>query len=119
MKFLISTVAIACLSFLSGVYFAWWSFAVPALIIGLLIPQKGIRNFFSGFIGVFGLWVGLTYWIDSANGGILSNRMAQILPVGGNVLYLHLLTAAVGGLIGGLAALTGKYVRSLIPAPTH
>jgi hypothetical protein len=41
--------------------------------------------------------------------------MAQILPVGGKVIYLHLLTASVGGLLGGLASLSGKHIRSLLP----
>ncbi len=119
MKFWISLFAIALTGFLTGLYFPWWSFAVPTLLIGALMPQKGARNFLSGFLGIFLLWLGLTSWIDSANGGLLSARMALVLPVGGKVIFLHLLTALVGGLIAGLASLTGKYLRSLLPKQTH
>ncbi|MEN9497227.1 MAG: hypothetical protein RL750_126 [Bacteroidota bacterium] len=115
MKFWLSIVAIALIGFLCGLYMPWWSIALPAFVIGLLIPQKGSWNFVSGFLGIFLLWLGLTVWIDAENGGLLAARMAQILPVGGKVIYLHLLTASVGGLLGGLASLSGKHIRSLLP----
>ena len=56
MKFWISLFAIALTGFLTGLYFPWWSFAVPTLLIGALMPQKGARNFLSGFLGIFLLW---------------------------------------------------------------
>jgi len=113
MKFLISLLAIALLSFVAGIYLPWWSVAGVAFLVALSIPQRAWKNFVAGFLGVFLLWIGLTWWIDRANGGILSARMAIILPVGGNVIYLHLLTALVGGLVGGMASLSGGYVRVL------
>ena len=113
MKFIISLLAIALLSFVAGLYFPWWSIAGVAFGVALSMPQRPWKNFVAGFLGVFLLWIGLTWWIDRANGGILSAKMAIILPVGGQVLYLHLLTALVGGLIGGLAALSGGYARAL------
>ena len=112
MKFWISLLATALLSFVAGIYLPWWSIALVAFLIAYAIPQRPWKNFVSGFLGVFLLWIGLTLWIDRANGGILSARMAVILPVGGNVVYLHLLTALVGGLVGGLAALSGRYVQA-------
>ncbi|MBM3432129.1 MAG: hypothetical protein FJX92_03880 [Bacteroidetes bacterium] len=115
MKFLISQLAVALAGFLTGLFFPWWTFAVAALLIGALMPQKGGWNFVSGFLGIFLLWLGLTLWIDSANGGILSARMAWVLPMKGQVIYLHLLTAGLGGLIAGLASQAGKYLRALFP----
>ena len=113
MKFLISLLAIVLLSFVAGLYLPWWSVAVVAFGVALTMPQRSWKIFLAGFFGVFLLWIGLTWWIDRANGGILSSKMAIILPVGGNVIYLHLLTAFVGGLVGGLASLSGGYVRAL------
>lgn len=118
MKFWLSVLSVAIVSFLCGLYLPWWSVAIPAFFTGLLMPQQGMRNFLSGFLGVFLLWLGLTLWIDSANEGVLALRMAQILPVGGQVVYLHVLTAFLGGMLGGLASLSGKYLRSLVPDRT-
>ncbi len=113
MKFWISLFATALLSFVAGIYLPWWSIGIVAFLIALVMPLRPWKNFIAGFLGVFLLWIGLTMWIDQANGGILTARMAIVLPVGGNVIYLHLLTALVGGLVGGLAALSGCYVRAV------
>jgi hypothetical protein len=118
MKSLIAIFSTAVLSFLVGIFLPWWTIAVAAGLVALLLPQKSLTSFLCGFAGVFFLWLGLTIWIDQSNGGILSTRMAQVLPVGGNVLLLHLLTALVGGLIGGLAALSGKHLRSIFSTAT-
>ncbi len=116
MKFLISVLAIGAMTLLAGNYLPWWSVAIPALLVGMLMPLKNAWNFLSGFLGVSLCWLGMTWWIDSQNGGILSGRMAHVLPVGGNALYLHLLSALMGGLIAGLASLAGKYIRSSLPS---
>lgn len=118
MKFWISVAAVSLTGFLTGLFFPWWSFAIPAVLIGALMPQKGAWNFVSGFLGTSLLWLGLTLWIDSANGGILTARMAWVLPVGGKVILLHLLTAGLGGLIAGLASQSGKFLRDLLPKQT-
>ena len=112
-KFFVTLLATTLLCFVASLYWPWWSIAVVASLIACLLPLKPWENFLSGFLGVFLLWIGLTWWIDRANGGMLSARMAQVLPVGGKVIYLHLLTAFVGGLVGGLAALSGNCIRSL------
>jgi hypothetical protein len=49
---------------------------------------------------------------DVANAHLLSSKVAQILPLGGSYVVLILVTALVGGLLGGFAALTGAYLRS-------
>lgn len=113
MKFWISLVSTALLCFVAGLYLPWWSIAPVAFLIAAAMPQRPWKSFSGAFLGVFLLWIGLTWWIDRENGGLLSGRMAQVLPVGGKVLYLHLLTALLGGLVGGLAALSGTYVRSI------
>ena len=114
MKFLISLIATSLLSFAACLVLPWWSIAGVAFAVAALIPQRTWKSFSAGFLGVFLLWLGLTLWIDRENGGVLSARMVQVLPVGGQVLYLHLLTAAVGGLVGGLAAISGQQARSLL-----
>lgn len=111
MKFIISTILIALLSFAAGLYLGWWSLAVAAFGVALLIRLKPWQSWLSGFLGVFLLWGILAIWIDIKNQHILSQKIAQLLPVGGSVFLLVLLTALIGGIVAGCAALTGAYAR--------
>lgn len=110
MKFLITTLLIALLSFLTGLYLPWWCFALAACLIGALIPQRPFLSFLAGFLALFLLWGGLAWMIDAANNSILSGKIAQILPLGGSSVLLILVTAFVGALVGGGAALAGTYL---------
>jgi hypothetical protein len=60
---------------------------------------------------LFLLWAGMALVKDAANEHILSAKVATILPLGGSYLVLILVTGIVGGLVSGLAALTGSYIR--------
>jgi hypothetical protein len=111
MKFIISIILIALLSFAAGMYLGWWSLALTAFAVSALIPLKPWQAWVSGFLGLFLLWGVLAWWIDVRNLHILSQKMAQVLPAGGSVTVLILLTALVGGLVAGFAALTGSYLR--------
>jgi len=59
----------------------------------------------------FLLWEILAWWIDNKNDGILSQKIAQILPLGGSTVFLILITSLIGALVAGLAALTASYLR--------
>ena len=111
MKFIVSLLLIALLSFAAGLYLPWWSVAVCAFVVSVLIIQQPFRAFLAGFAGVLLLWLILSWWVDAANDQILSHKIAQIFPLGGASFLLILVTAIVGGLVGGLAALSGSYLR--------
>src|SRR5687768_10211416 len=111
MKFVISLFLTALLSFAAGLYLPWWSIALCAFIVSVLILQQPVKAFLAGFSGVFLLWLIFSWSIDSANDQILSHKIAQIFPLGGVSFLLILVTALVGGLVGGFAALTGSYLR--------
>lgn len=111
MKFLISILLTALLSFTAGLYLPWWSIAVCGFIVSALILQPPMKAFLAGFLGVFLLWLVFSWIIDSRNNHILSQRIAAILPFGGMSLLLILITALVGGLVTGMAALSASYLR--------
>jgi len=111
MKLVITTLLIALLSFCCGLYLPWWSFAAVAFIVSLLIPQQPLKAFLSGFLGLFLLWGLLALILDLANESILSTKVAQILPLGGSSVALILVTAFVGALVGGGAALAGAFLK--------
>lgn len=112
MKFLVAIVLTSILAFISGLFLPWWGIAITSLLVAVLIHQKAGKAFLSGLLGVMLLWVGLAWWIDMKNNGVLSKKIAQLLPLGGNVILLILVTGLLGGLVGGFAAMTGSYLRT-------
>ena len=100
------------LTFIAGKFFPWWSLAIVAFLVALLIHQQSGKAFLSGFLGVFLLWAGLAWWIDIKNDGYLSKKIAELLPLGGSSVMLIFVTALVGALVAGFGAMTGSFLRS-------
>lgn len=112
MRLILATLLTATLSFLAGLYTPWWSIAIISFLVALLIKQRYGVAFLSGFLGIFLCWGILALWIDMKNNHVLSNKMAQLLPLGGSSILLILVTGLVGGLVGGFAAMSGSSLRS-------
>lgn len=114
MRFLLSFLIIALLGYIAGEYLPWWSIAIVAFITAFAMGQKASRSFLAGFTGIFLLWTALALWIDARNEGLLSTKIATLFPLGGSGILLILVTALVGGLVGGFAALSGSSLRGLM-----
>ncbi len=112
MKFLVSFLLTAILSFISGLFLPWWGIAIIALLVALIIHQRPGMAFLSGLLGVMVVWSGLALAIDIKNHGVLSGRIASVLPLGGNSILLIVVTGLVGGLVAGFAAMSGSYLRA-------
>lgn len=114
MKFITAIILTAMTGFIAGIlsFSPWWGFAITSLLVAVLVHQKAGKAFLAGFLGIFLLWAGLAWWIDMKNNGILSHKIAQILPLGGNTLLLIIITGVVGGLVAGFAAMSGSYLRA-------
>jgi len=112
MKFLVSIVLTALLAFVFGLYLSWWTIAVTAFLVALIIPQFPWKAFICGFLGIFILWGVIAWWIDMKNSGILSAKIAVLFHLPASSALMILLTAFIGGLIGGFAALSGSYLRA-------
>jgi len=118
LKYISSIVLTALLSFIAGIFLPWWSIALSACLVSLIIPQKPSLSFLAGFLGVFLLWEILAWRIDANNSGILSHKIANILPLGGSAVFLIILSSLIGAVVAGSAALAGAYARRwIIKAP--
>jgi hypothetical protein len=111
MRFLLATLLTALLSFLVGLYLPWWSIAIIAFGVALLVPQRVYLGFLSGFTGIFLLWSCLAFWIDSKNNSILSQKVSELMQLGGSSILLVLVTAFIGALVGGFAGMAGSSLR--------
>ena len=112
-KFIITVLLTVIAAYAVGIYgnLPWWSFVVTNILIAVAIPQKPIYAFLSGVLGIGLLWFSLAFIIDSQNNHLLSSKVANVLPLHGSYISLIILTTVVGALLGGLAALTGSYIR--------
>lgn len=111
MKFIINLILIALLSFVSGLFLPNWVIAPVAFVVTLLIPLKPLAAFLSGFFALFLVWGGLAMAANAANDGILATRIANLFQLNGSAAALILVTALVGGLMGGGGALTASFLQ--------
>lgn len=110
MKFIISSLLIALLSFVACLYLPWWSIAIVAFIVAVLIPQSSGLSFLAGFSSLFLLWASLSFWISNTNHHILAHKVSLLILKIDNPFLLMLATAIIGALVAGLAAFTGSFL---------
>ncbi|HAO45859.1 MAG TPA: hypothetical protein PLZ45_14865 [Ferruginibacter sp.] len=111
MKFIVSLLLTALLSFAACLYLPWWSIALAAFAVAALIPQKPGRSFFAGFLALFLLWGLLSLWMSNANEHILAHKISLLMLNMDNPWLLVLATALIGALVAGFAALSGSFLR--------
>jgi hypothetical protein len=111
MKLLSAIILTALLGYAAPLFFSWWSFAITSLIVAVVVHQTPAKAFLAGFVGLSFLWGIHAAIIDTSNDHILSQRVAYILPLNGSSMALIWITAIIGGLVSGFAALTGSFAR--------
>lgn len=111
MRFILSILLTAALSFLAGMYLPWWSIAVVAFLVALLLQQRIGYSFLSGFVGVFLCWAFIEIWIDIKNDHVLSYKIADLFHLAGSSALLIVVSSFIGALVGGFAAVAGSSLR--------
>lgn len=111
MKFLISLLLIIVLSLAAGIWLPFWSVALVAFAVSALIPQGSWMALLCGFLAVFVTWAALAFCLDHANHHLLGDRISTLFFKTESPLLLVVLTGFVGGLVGGLSALSGSFVH--------
>lgn len=110
MKSILHVVLVAGISAITQLFLPFWSVAIVAFAVSLAFNSKGAISFIAGFSGIALLWFLAAWTIDLQTNSILSEKIANILPLQGNVMALILITAFLGGLVGGFGALCGSMV---------
>jgi hypothetical protein len=114
MKIIVSIILIAICAFVLGIYMPWWSLAIAAFLVPLLIDQKPGWAFLSGFTALFLLWGLMSSMISSANEQVLAHKISRLILSADNPTLLILVTALLGALVAGMAALSGSLLRKII-----
>jgi hypothetical protein len=108
MKFFIQLLAIIVLAYLLELFLPWYYIAVASFVMGYVLKSKA--NFLAGFLAIGILWFAKAWLQDSAGSSDLAERVAHIFALPKKEL-LFLVTAIVGGLVGGFAALSGSLLK--------
>lgn len=114
MKFITSLIVTAILSYALCLFLPWWSIAIAAFLVSALVPQRAGISFVMGFLSLFLLWGTMSWMISSANHDILAHRISLLVLKLDNPLLLILVTALIGAVVGGLAALAGSFAHKRI-----
>ena len=79
MKFLVSVLLIAIVSFVACIYLPWWSIAIVAFLVIILIPQKALHAFMAGFVAIFISWSVIAFNISYKNDHIIVHKISMII----------------------------------------
>ena len=107
MRILLLSISVIILGFLTQQLLPWWTIILVAGIVSLFFDLTTTQRFAAAFLAVFLLWGGYAGWLNHLNEGILAERMGELLG-GQSGFVMVLATAFLGGLFGGLGALTAS-----------
>ena len=101
---------ILLLSAICSYFLPWWFVAVIAFFAAIFLGKKPGRAFLAGFFAVFLAWSLLALFKSMPNDNILATRVAHLMQLP-NWILLLVVTGIIGGLVGGMAALSGALIR--------
>jgi hypothetical protein len=107
MRFIIQIVAISIGSFIVQQWLPWYSIAIVSGLVGFTWPTSA--NFLGGFMAISLLWFLMITFSATATPR-LYQAVTEIFNLP-SVWILKCITCCFGGIIGGLACLTGSLYR--------
>ena len=113
MKFLIQVILTVLLSYVAEHFLPWWTIGICAAIVAISLSLSKITAFWGGFTSISLLWMIAATSIDVYTNSVLSSKIAPLLGFQSST-SLVLLTGLVGGMVGGLGALSGQQLRTLL-----
>ena len=111
-KNILSNLALAMAYVVLPLFLPWWSVAIAALVFGYLATNA--RRAFSLASSILALVWGVWAQVHNvANAGLLAGKIGALFG-GISSIQLVLITAALGGLIGGLFGYLGYSFKKVI-----
>ena len=109
---LILIIIVSC--FLAQSFLPWWIIAPICLIVSFFLSSSKKQAFWTGFAGIFILWLVKILSLSLPNEHLLANKVGQVfmLPASDtNWVVLIFVSSLIGGVVGGLSSLTGYSFR--------
>ena len=90
----------------------WWVVALIPFLVNAWRPSGAVFAFVVSFAAIATLWFSYGLYLHINSEGSMSNRIAEIFSLPSGILLL-VVTTIVGGLVGGVAGLSGYFVQQL------
>lgn len=104
----------ALLAFAGALFLPWWGVLIGPLVYGFFAPKlKAGQAAFVGFTAIGLLWSLLMVMKSLPNDFTAANRFAELLGLGSPVVLI-LVTAVLGGILGGLSGLSGRLLANVL-----
>lgn len=103
-------ILILLISLVAQFFLPWWVITPIAFVLAAWIGNKPGKSFGNAFSAIFILWACMALLRTLPNENLLANRVSQVLSSsekGMHWLLLVGITATIGGLVAGTAALAG------------
>lgn len=94
------------LSLLAGFILPWWMIAIIAFFAAFFMGKTPGKSFGAGFLAIATAWIILMLIKSIPNENVLANRVSALFHLPGWI-WIVLVTAIIGGLVGGFAAMSG------------
>ena len=117
MRFILTLIIIIIATVAAQLYLPWWSMVIVCYVVAGLAGMRGAKSFVTGFSAIFLLWGGYALYLNQ--GSLLPIKMAGLFnnldsTFGEYSPYALVgITALLGGLLGGMAAMTGSLGRNV------
>lgn len=108
MKFIVSVILYAALSFAISLYLPWWTIVFPVYMVSAVMQLKPGVSFLAAFISIFILWGLFALIISINNDHVLANKMSVLIFKNENPWLLIIVTGLIGGIVAGFSALSGS-----------
>ena len=112
MKFLLQFTVILISSLILQLFLPWLIVAIVAMAAGyLLSTEKGWHNFLAGFLAIVVLWTVAAMFFNFWGGSLIAGRLGRQFGLPAPGVTLPLISGMIGGIAGGLGALTGGALK--------
>ena len=113
MRFIIQVVLTCLLGYVAEQFLPWWVISFCAFTVAIGLSMNSVSAFLGGFTANSLLWMIVATTIDVRTSSIISTKIAPLLGFQSSTLLI-LLTGLVGGTVGGMGALSGQQLRTLL-----
>lgn len=112
--FIIKLLIISILSLALSFFLPWYTPFIICFLTGLILSNKPGNNFLAGLLGVGIFWLCYAIFLDLKNEHVLSAKIATLFSTSLNTQItssvLIMVTTFLGGILGGLSAMSGAMI---------
>lgn len=108
MRAVVQTAVILAMGLAFELFLPWWSIAIAGCLAGYGIHAR--LSFLTGFVAIVILWLSRILIFEHGAATPLAEKVARIFSLPSHSLLI-LVTVLIGGIVGGMATLTGSLLR--------